>query len=64
MKKEVLLSAIMTVMAIAAMADEYTDPQTNVVYTYVPGQTTASVKAGDMTEGGNGGGNNRSLWWP
>ena len=46
MKKEVLLSAIMTVMAIAAMADEYTDPQTNVVYTYEPGQTTASVKAG------------------
>ena len=46
MKKEILLSAIMMVMAIAAMADEYTDPQTNVVYTYEPGQTTASVKAG------------------
>lgn len=27
-------------------ADEYIDPQTNVIYTYEPGQTTASVKAG------------------
>ncbi len=55
MKKEVLLSAILMVMAIAAMADEYTDPQTNVVYTYVPGQTTASVKAGFYELiGGNG----------
>ena len=46
MKKKVLLSAILSVMAIAVMADEFTDPQTNVVYTYEPGQPTASVKAG------------------
>ena len=58
MKKEVLLSAILSVMAIAAMADEYTDPQTNVVYTYEPGQPTASVKAGyeDYITSGSGSG--------
>ena len=48
MKKEVLLMAIMSVIALAAMADEYIDPQTNVIYTYKPGQPTASVKAGYM----------------
>ena len=36
----------MSVIALAATADEYTDPQTNVIYTYEPGQPTASVKAG------------------
>ena len=47
MKKAIiLLSAIMSVMTLTVMADEYTDPQTNVVYTYEPGQPTASVKAG------------------
>lgn len=46
MKKEVLLSAIMSVVTFTVMADEYIDPKTNVVYTYEPGQTTASVKAG------------------
>ena len=33
-------------MTLTVMADEYIDPQTNVVYTYEPGQPTASVKAG------------------
>ena len=47
MKKAIiLLSAIMSVMSLTVMADEYIDPQTNVVYTYEPGQPTASVKAG------------------
>ena len=46
MKKEVLLSAIMLVVTLTTSADEYTDPQTQVVYTYEPGQKTASVKAG------------------
>ena len=46
MKKKVLLLAMMSVMTLMVMADEYIDPQTNVVYTYEPGQTTASVKAG------------------
>ena len=47
MKKAIiLLSAIMSVMTLTVMADEYIDPQTNVVYTYEPGQPTASVKAG------------------
>ena len=45
-KKRILISAIMSVMVLTAIADEYTDPQTNVVYTYEPGQSTASVKAG------------------
>jgi hypothetical protein len=47
MKKKILLSAMMSVVTFMVMADEYIDPQTNVVYTYEPGQTTASVKAGD-----------------
>ena len=47
MKKAIiLLSAIMSAMTLTVMADEYIDPQTNVVYTYEPGQPTASVKAG------------------
>ena len=46
MKKEALLSAIMLVVTLTVTADEYIDPQTNVVYIYEPGQTTASVKAG------------------
>ena len=31
---------------IAGFADEYKDPATNVIYTYEPGQSIASVKAG------------------
>ena len=46
MKKKILLSAMMSVVTFMVMADEYIDPQTNVIYTYEPGQTTASVKAG------------------
>ena len=46
MKKVILLSAMMSVVALAASADEYTDPRTNVVYTYEPGKSTALVKAG------------------
>ena len=46
MKKKVLLTAIMSVVTLTIMADEYIDPQTNVVYTYEPGLNTASVKAG------------------
>ena len=43
---KVLLSAILSVVTLTVTADEYIDPQTNVVYTYEPGQPTASVKAG------------------
>ncbi|MCR4959379.1 MAG: leucine-rich repeat protein [Prevotella sp.] len=46
MKKIIFLSAILSVTALTASADEYTDPQTKVVYTYEPGKPTASVKAG------------------
>lgn len=47
---------VMSVVALVATADEYIDPQTNVIYTYEPGQTTASVKAGreETTNGGYG----------
>ena len=41
-----LTSMVMLIVALVATADEYIDPQTNVIYTYEPGQTTASVKAG------------------
>ena len=36
----------MSIVALTAASDEYIDPLTNVVYTYEPGQPTASVKAG------------------
>ena len=36
----------MLIVALTAASDEYIDPLTNVVYTYEPGQPTASVKAG------------------
>ena len=36
----------MLVVTLTVTADEYIDPQTNVVYTYEPGKNTASVKAG------------------
>ena len=41
-----LASMVMSFVALMASADEYIDPQTNVVYTYQPGQTNASVNAG------------------
>ena len=40
-----LASIVMSFVALMASADEYIDPKTNVVYTYQPGQTNASVKA-------------------
>jgi len=45
MKRHLLLIMI-ALLPIVASADEYTDPQSKVVYTYEPGQPTASVKAG------------------
>ena len=47
MKKLLLLSLLATLLSpLTAWADEWTDPETNVVYTYTPGSGTASVKAG------------------
>ena len=46
MKKKIFLLSIMLIVALTAASDEYIDPLTNVVYTYEPGQPTASVKAG------------------
>ena len=44
--KRNLLFLLLALLPIVASADEYTDPQSKVVYTYEPGQPTASVKAG------------------
>ena len=44
--KRNLLFVLVTLLPVVASADEYTDPQSKVVYTYEPGQATASVKAG------------------
>ena len=50
LRTRMLASMVMSFVALMASADEYIDPQTNVVYTYQPGQTNASVKAGyDVT---------------
>jgi hypothetical protein len=45
MKRFVLVLAVVT-FALTVAADEYTDPLTNVVYTYDPNGTTAEVKRG------------------
>lgn len=45
MKRFVFVLAIVT-FALTVAADEYTDPSTNVVYTYDPNGTTAEVKKG------------------
>ena len=45
MKRFVLVLAVVT-FALTVAADEYTDPLTNVVYTYDPNGTTAEVKKG------------------
>ena len=45
MKRFVLILAVVT-LALTVAADEYTDPSTNVVYTYDPNGTTAEVKRG------------------
>ena len=41
-----MASMLMSVVALVAIADEYIDPQSKVVYTYEPGSGTAAVKAG------------------
>ena len=41
-----LLLLLLMVSTIECFADEYIDPATNVIYTYKPGQSTASVKEG------------------
>ena len=54
-KKRILISAIMSVMVLTAIADEYKDPATNVIYTYDPTGNTAEVKMGywDMYDDGS-----------
>ena len=41
-----MASMLMSAVALVAIADEYIDPQSKVVYTYEPGLGTAMVKAG------------------
>lgn len=51
MKKRVLLFVLLA-SALTVAANEFTDPETKVVYTYDPKGTTATVKAGyDMPSG-------------
>ena len=45
MKKHFLLFVLLA-SALTVAANEYTDPETKVVYTYDPKGTTATVKAG------------------
>ena len=44
----------MSVMVLTAFADEYTDPQTNVIYTYNPASNRAEVKSGTWLMFDNG----------
>ena len=53
MKRILLLLLLLQMSVIAGFADEYKDPATNVIYTYEPGQSTASVKAGHEESDGS-----------
>ena len=46
MKKQLLLLLLTALMPVGAWADEWKDPETNVIYEYDPAGTTASVKEG------------------
>ena len=46
MKKLLYMTVLFSAISINAIADKYTDPSTNVVYTYDPNGTTAEVKRG------------------
>ena len=46
MNNKRLLMVVFGLFSLAATADEYIDPSTNVVYTYNPDSTTAEVKSG------------------
>lgn len=53
--KKVLLVSIFMLISLMVVGDEYTDAQTNVLYTYDPNTNAAGVKAGRMIIiGGNG----------
>lgn len=49
MKKQLLLLLLTALMPVGAWADEWKDPETNVIYEYDPAGTTASVKEGALT---------------
>ena len=54
MKKLLLLTLLATLLVpLTILADEWTDPETNVVYTYTPGQSEASVKSGNQRKPGS-----------
>lgn len=46
MKKQLLLILLMVISPFAAFADEWTDPETNVIYLYEKGGSVASIKQG------------------
>ena len=55
MKKKGILVAILGLTTLTVAGDEYTDPNTNVVYTYNVNDDSAEVKAGcRVIMGGNG----------
>ena len=53
MKTRQLLLIFTLLLPIGTWADEYTDPATNVIYTYTVGSGVASVKAGASTTAGS-----------
>ena len=46
MVKNVLMSVLLSLIPLMGAGQEYTDPETNVVYTYNPSDNSAMVKAG------------------
>jgi len=54
MKKITILFTLL-LLTLAASADIYQDPKTNVNYEYTPGESEASVKAGSNSEAGSPG---------
>ena len=53
MKTRQLLLIFTLLLPIGTWADEYTDPETNVIYTYTVGSGVASVKAGTSSGAGS-----------
>ena len=52
--KRNLLFVLVALLSLVASADEYTDPQTNVIYTYNPASNRAEVKSGTWLMFDNG----------
>lgn len=52
--KKIFLLFLISLLTLSTVADEYTDPETNVIYVYKQGIPNATVKCGDVADWDNG----------